>query len=125
METLLGPRHDATASIIESAVAPCLVAINVLPALTFENGQPVITADFVDTLNLDPAAVLQVNQILQNMRQEYLAVEKEQLGKIKVTQDPDGTKHFVVPPLTEKSSAALKPSHNLSHGTFKNIQVYE
>lgn len=101
-----GDREDATANVLES-VFRLGAAVRVAgdKALTFEGDQPVISADFVETLNLGPKKLMHVNQILRKMRQEYLAVEKKELGKIKVTEDPDGTQHLVVPPFRSERNA--------------------
>jgi RNA polymerase sigma factor (sigma-70 family) len=104
-----GDREDATANVLESVLRVSGGGILMDPeALTFEQDQPVLTADFVDTLNLGADELVRVNQILRKMRQDYLAVEKKQLGKIKVTEDPDDTKHFVVPPFRSERKALDK-----------------
>ena len=66
-------------------------------ALTYEGERPVLTADFVETLNLDDGTAKRVNDILWNMRKQYLAEEKKQIAPLEVTEDPDGTKRVVVP----------------------------
>lgn len=94
-----GDREDATENVLASVLRVNRGGILMDPeALAFEGNQPVLSADFADTLGLGPEELVRVNQILREMRQQYLAVEKKQLGKIKVTEDPDGTQHLVVPP---------------------------
>jgi RNA polymerase sigma factor (sigma-70 family) len=74
-------------------------------ALTVEGDQLVLSADFVETLNLQPDQIVLVNQILGEMRQEYLAEEQKHIGKVRVTEDPDGKKHLVVPPFRSERKA--------------------
>jgi RNA polymerase sigma factor (sigma-70 family) len=74
-------------------------------ALTFEGDQPVISRDFIETLNLRSDEVARVNRILQDLRKEYLAEEEKHIGRVTVTTDPDGTKHLVVPPFRRERKA--------------------
>jgi RNA polymerase sigma factor (sigma-70 family) len=104
-----GDREDATANILESVFRVSGGGIFMDPeALTFEGDQPILTSDFVDTLNLGPEELVRVNQILGQLRQEYLDVEKKAIGKGKITEDPDGTKHFVIPPFHSERKALDK-----------------
>lgn len=77
-------------------------------ALTFEGDQLVLSADFVETLNLQPGELARVNQILREMRREYLAEEQKHVGKVRMTEDPDGTIRLVVPPFRAERKALDK-----------------
>ncbi len=77
-------------------------------ALTVEGEQLALSADFAETLNLQPDKLLRVNQILQEMRREYLAEEQKHIVKVSKTEAPDGTIHLVVPPFLDERKALDK-----------------
>lgn len=74
-------------------------------ALAFEGDQPFLSANFVETLNLDQDELMHVNRILRQTRGEYLAEEKKHIAKVRITEDRDGTKHIVVPPFRREREA--------------------
>ena len=104
-----GDRKDASSDLFERVLGLGggeLVAGD--EALTFEGDQLVLSADFVETLNLTPDELAGVNRILREMRREYLAEERKHVGKVRVTEDPDGAKHLVVPPFRDEREALDK-----------------
>jgi RNA polymerase sigma factor (sigma-70 family) len=101
-----GDRKDASSDLFDRVLALSgggFVAGD--EALTFEGDQLVLSADFVETLKLESDEITRVNRILREMRLEYLAEEQKHFGKVRVTEDPDGTKHLVVPPFRSERKA--------------------
>jgi RNA polymerase sigma factor (sigma-70 family) len=104
-----GDRKDASGDLIDRVLTfggGAIVAGD--EALTLEGDQLVLSADFVETLNLQPDQTVRVNQILREMRMEYLTEEKKHINKVRTMENPDGTKHLVVPPFRSERKALDK-----------------
>ncbi len=67
-------------------------------AITFVGDKPVLSDNFVETLDLQPDKVQRVNKVLQRIRKEYLAVEKKHIDGINAAEDRDGAQRFEVRP---------------------------
>jgi RNA polymerase sigma factor (sigma-70 family) len=74
--------------------------------IRYSEGLPVLTDDFVQTLDLDPEQAEAANRIFESVFKEYLVVEKKYAGD--VVKDPDGTMRVTIPSFSRERKAVVK-----------------